>query len=253
MAENRLRHEQIRGLHHLIMDRGPNALDRPLVDDLRGAVARLADRGGEPILLRSSHPTIFSPGWDLKVLAHAPREELQTYLAAFNRLIYELFSYPGSTAAAVNGHAVAGGCLLAMACDLRVMAAGGARIGLSEVNLGVPVPAGCVRMLRARLAPWVVDQLIFGGDGITADEARVYGLVQKTSSADGVVRVAEQALSSLAAKPRSAVMRSKAFLFAEVWQQMEAASAAEDDAFLDSWFEPETLERVQSIARSLSS
>jgi enoyl-CoA hydratase len=252
MAETRLRLEERNEIHHLIMDRGANALDRQLIDELRAALARRADRGGDPVLLRSTHPTIFSPGWDLKRLAASQREEVHTFLAAFNRLIYELFSYPGPTAAMINGHAVAGGLLMAMACDVRVMASGPARLGLAEVNLGVPVPGGSVRMLLARLAPWVVEELIFGGDGCTAERARELGLVQRLAAPASLERVTLQEFHSLVAKPRSAVNRSKVFLFERVWGEMEDAGPAEDEAFLDCWFEDSTQERIQATARRLS-
>ena len=152
MADDILKHEESRGIHHLVMDHGPNALDPPLMAALRQSLDGLASTGAPALVLSSSHPTLFCPGWDLKLLADADRDAVGEFLQDFNSLIIELFSYPGPTAAAIGGHSVAAGCLLSLCCDLRVMATGQARQGLSELNLGVPVPATSLRMLRSRLS-----------------------------------------------------------------------------------------------------
>ncbi len=89
-----LRHEEIRGIHHLVMDHGPNALDRPMMEALHSALRNLTADGAPAVILASAHPTLFCPGWDLKILAEAGREEVSEFLDTFNALILELFSYP---------------------------------------------------------------------------------------------------------------------------------------------------------------
>ena len=142
---------------------------------------------------------------------------------------------------------------MAMDCDMRVMANGGARMGLAEVNLGVPVPAGSLCMLRARLAPAVVDELVYGGDGCPAEEDRELGLVQRIASPQSLTRVASSAVQTLAAKPRSAVVHCKRFLLQSSWDAMAEIGEGADQAFLDCWFENQTQERIQAMAQRLSS
>lgn len=127
MTDDVLVHEENRGIHRLVMDHGPNALDPALMSALQKSLGRLAEEGAPCVVLASSHPTLFCPGWNLKLLAHADRNEVGDFLQAFNTLILDLFSYPGPTAAAIGGHSVAAGCLLSLCCDLRVMATGQAR------------------------------------------------------------------------------------------------------------------------------
>ncbi len=251
MAEDILVHEENRGIHRLVMDHGPNALDPALMSALRKSLSRLAEDGAPCVVLASSHPTLFCPGWNLKLLAHADRDEVSEFLQAFNTLILDLFSYPGPTAAAIGGHSVAAGCLVSLCCDLRVMATGQARQGLSELNLGVPVPGGCLRMMRARLSSPALDELVFRGEGCTATRARELGIVHRTSAAADTLAVTELELGKMAGRPRQAFVESKRFLFGDTWEAMRRGAPDEDAAFLDCWFQKETRERIASVASQL--
>ncbi len=252
MSDPRLVIEDDRGIHHLVMSQGPNALDEMLMESLRSALASLAVRGAPPLLLRSGHRSLFCPGWDLKRLAAAGYEDVRRFLAQFNALLGDLFSYPGPTAAAITGHAVAGGCLLAIACDLRVMALGPARIGLSEVNLGVPVPATAVRMLRRRLPPKALDDLVLHGEGMSAERALELGLVQQVCDGAEVLAATGAALRRLAAKPSRAFGAVKAFLLDTRQQPLAGDDPGETAVFLDCWFSEDTQERLRSLVSSLA-
>ena len=251
MAEKTFRHEESKGVHILVMNHGANALDRPMMDELRQELALLAAGGSPPIVLASAHESVFCPGWDLKLLADAGREEVGEFLALFNTLIHNLFSYPGPTAAAIGGHAVAGGCLIAIACDLRLMVEGRPRMGISELNLGVPLPADSVRMLRARLNVSALDDLVFRGDGCTAERARTLGIVHRAEKGDRLLEITQREILKLASKPRRAFIETKRFLLGDVWSAMGRGAAEENNAFLDCWFEPDTHERIENLAQRL--
>jgi enoyl-CoA hydratase/carnithine racemase len=251
MADEALRREDVNGIRHIVMDHGPNALDPTLMEALCTALSELREEGAPPLLLRSSHPVLFCPGWDLKRLESAERADVADFLALFNRLVHALFSYPGPNAAAVGGHAVAGGCLLAMCCDLRVMADGQPRIGLSELNLGVPVPSASLIMLRARLAPNVVEELVVGGDGCDANRARKLGVVHRVAEPTQVIATTERELARLASKPAGALIATKRFLLADAWRRMSDVAVADDETFLDCWFSPETRKRIAGVVAHL--
>ena len=174
---------------------------------LQEHLGRLVDGGSPAVMIASSHPSLFCSGWNLKLLANAGRDEVAAFLHAFNSMILDLFSYPGPTAAAIAGHAIAGGCLLSLSCDLRVMATGQARQGLSELNLGVPVPGNCLRMLRARLSSPALDDLVFRGEGCPATRARELGLVHRTAAVPDTLVVTEVELGKLAGRPRRGIPR----------------------------------------------
>jgi len=251
MADALLRHEEKRGVHRLIMKHGPNALDRPLMGALRSELRRLAGAEAPAVILASAHPTLFCPGWDLKLLADAPREDVATFLEDFNALVLDLFSYPGPTAAEIGGHAVAAGCQLTIACDVRVMAAGKPRLGLSELSLGVPVPGASLRMLRSRLSSPAVDDVVFRGEGCTAGRALELGLVHRKVPPEELVAATAREMARLAGRPRRAFVETKRLLLSPVWQAMSEPSPAEDRAFLDCWFDPETSKRITGVSSRL--
>jgi enoyl-CoA hydratase len=250
MIDTLLRHLDDRGIHRVIMDDGANALDPPLLEALSAKVAELRAGGAPPLMLASSHPSLFCPGWDLKLLAKAARDEVAAMLKSFNRLILELFSYPGPTAAAITGHAVAGGALLAMACDLRVMATGRPRLGFAELNLGVPVPAPSVLMVRAKGAIGGLEEAVLGGDGCVAERARELGLVHRAQPVEQVAVVVDRDLRKLGSKSRDAYAATKKFLYGDVWRAM-ATAVAHDDEFLDCWFDDATQTRISAVVESL--
>ena len=251
MAGETLLREEINGIHHLVMNDGPNALNSTLMDALSGTLSELREGGSPAVLLRSSHEMLFCPGWDLKDLLGADRDQVAAALARFNRLVLDLFSYPGPTAAAIHGHAVAGGCLLALCCDLRIMATGRPRIGLSELNLGVPVPAKSLVMLRERLAANVVEELVVGGDGCNAERAREHGVVHRIAEPELVLAKTERELARLAAKPKQAFAATKQFLLGESWRRMSELNADADAVFLDCWFTTQTQQRISGIVERL--
>ena len=134
------------------------------------------------------------------------------------------------------------------------MAAGRPRLGLSELNLGVPVPGHSLRMLRSRLSSPAVDDLVFRGEGCTAARARELGIIHRTAATADTLAVTELELGTLAVRPRRAFVESKRFLFGEVWEAMRRGSPEEDAAFLDCWFEDEktgTYRRDGKSPRSL--
>lgn len=244
MAAELVLRNDVNGIHYLVMNHGPNALNPELMDALSAILKELRENGAPPVLLTSSHGMLFSPGWDLKRLAGADRPQVADFLLRFNRLVVDLFSYPAPTGAAIGGHAVAGGCLLALCCDLRIMAVGRPRIGLSELNLGVPVPAPSLLMLRRRLAPNVLEELVVGGDGCNAERARRLGFVHRTSDLKLVVAKTDRELTRLASKPLEAFTATKRYLLSDTWERMARPGPEDDGVFLDCWFSPDTQRRL---------
>ncbi len=251
MADELVRQFDDRGVHRLIMDNGANALDVPLLTALSQRMGALRADGAPPVLLASTHPTLFSPGWNLKELVGADRQRVGEMLNAFNRLIFDFFSYPGPTAVAITGHAVAGGCLLAMAGDVRIMGSGRPRLGFAELNLGVPVPAASIRMLKARAAVGVVDEVVLGGEGCTAERAHDLGLVHRVAPVEQVVVVADRELRKLGSKPARAYATTKAYLYGDDWRAMENQTDEADRQFLDCWFDDESRRRIAEVVRGL--
>ncbi len=247
-----IRLEERDGVVFVWLDRGANALDVGAIALLDTTVSDLARSANAPALvLASSHSSVFCPGLDLKALDGQPREQIRTVMSAFNALLRRLATYPGPAVAAVGGHAIAGGCLLALACDRRVMARSGARIGLSEVNLGFPVPAGAVAMLLALYPTRAVEQLVLEGDGFGGERAFELGLVERLADTSAVLVDAWRQARHLASRPAGAYAAAKAFLRHRLAEVMAQRDEEEMERFLDLWFDPATQDRIGALVASM--
>jgi enoyl-CoA hydratase len=231
---------------------GPNALDETLIGAIEGELAKLESAGTPPLVLASSHPGIFCPGLDLRKVDGLPRQAMRSFMVRFNALLRRVVSYPAPTVAALAGHAIAGGCLIALACDRRVMASWGARLGLSEINLGIPVPAGAIRMLVALYPTRTVEQLVLEGDGLPGERALAVGLVERLAEPEVVLAEAVQLASHLASRPAGAFAAAKAFLRHGLVQAMEERDAAEGERFLDLWYDPTTQDRIGGVIAGMN-
>lgn len=244
--ENR---ERVAVLH---LSYGPNALDDTLIGAIEGELAKLESAGTPPLVLASAHASIFCPGLDLRKVDGLPRQGMRSFMVRFNALLRRVVSYPAPTVAALAGHAIAGGCLVALACDRRVMASWGARLGLSEINLGIPVPAGAIQMLVALYPTRTVEQLVLEGDGLPGERALAVGLVERLAEPEVVLAEAVQLASHLASRPPGAFAAAKAFLRHGLVQTMEERDAAEGERFLDLWYDPATQDRIGGVIAGMN-
>jgi enoyl-CoA hydratase/carnithine racemase len=132
----------------LTMNRGViNAIDPEQVRELRYHLQEVK-KNPEIIgmVLQSANDKFFSIGLDIPLLFEYGEEELLAFILTFDELCMELYALPKPTVAAITGHATAGGCILAICCDRRVMASGRKFMGVNEITLGVPLPypADCI-------------------------------------------------------------------------------------------------------------
>jgi len=236
----------------LRLNRGANALDVELMGALDQVLLQLDGAGSPALVLASSHPTVFCPGLDLKKLDGCSRQHVREVMESFSVLLRHLAAYSGPTVAALAGHAIAGGCLLALACDRRVMARSGARIGLSEINLGIPVPAGAIAMLLALYPTRTVEQLVLEGDGFGGEKACELSLVERIAERAAVIEEAVRLANHLAARPPTAFAAAKGFLRQGLVDVMRARDDAEQERFLDLWFDADTQERVAALVATMS-
>jgi enoyl-CoA hydratase/carnithine racemase len=170
-------------------------------------VDQLATAGGQPVLLTGTGDA-FSAGLDLKQVASLDDAGMTAFLRLLERCVSALYLYPGPTVALVNGHAIAGGCVLALACDERVgVDDARARIGLNEVALGVRFPPRVMKMVRDRVPPGSHTPVILGAGLFSPSEALAHGLLDAISTDPGPL--ARSRLTALAALPPDAFGATK--------------------------------------------
>jgi enoyl-CoA hydratase/carnithine racemase len=228
-----------------------NAIDPALVEDLRESIGEAArDDGVRGVLLASAHPRLFCPGLDLVTLSAMDRGGLQVFMTRFVDMVRELYALPKPMVAAIAGHAVAGGCILALTADWRVLAAG-ASIGLNEVKIGLPLPWSVALILRAAVTPAALGRVALLGRNLADQDAVDAGMVDELAPASGVEAAGLARLAEFAEKDPRAVAVTKAYLRSSVLGEMKTREAEELPVFLDAWFSPDTQERIGTIIESL--
>ena len=229
-----------------------NAIDEELVGELRQACADLqADDGVRGVLLASAHPKLFCPGLDLVSLVEYDRARLQRFMTAFGQMLSALYGLRKPVVAAVSGHAVAGGCILAMAADWRVLRRG-VSIGLNEVKVGVPLPLSVSTLLRATVPPGSLSRVALLGRNFADEQAIAAGLADELAGEKEFETACLSRLQEFAEKDPYSVAVTKAYLRADALRQIEAEDPVAAAAWLDGWFSPATQERIRATVASLT-
>src|SRR5688572_8628009 len=199
-----------------------NAIDAPLVEAVVGALGELGrDDAVRGVLLASSHPKVFCPGLDLTALEEYDAPGLTRFLVRFAEMVWALYGFPKPVVAAVGGHAVAGGCILALTADERLLLRG-AQMGLNEVKIGVPLPWSVTVLLRATLPPTSLVSVALDGRNFTDDEAVLAGLAHAVLPPDGFEAACRLRLSRLAEKDPVGVSLTKRALREGFLAEMKA-------------------------------
>ena len=225
-----------------------NAIDEPFVKELAQVARDLgADPGVQGVMLASAHPKLFCPGLDLVTLLEYDRKAMQRFMGLFTEMVWALYSLRKPVVAAVGGHAVAGGCILALTADFRVLKRGGVQMGLNEVKVGVPLPWSIMVLLRASLPPTALAPVALLGRNFADDEALAAGLADQLADADGFEDFCRARLEEFADKDPAAVAVTKSYLRDGVLREMRARETEEMATWLDCWFSESARGRIRQI------
>jgi enoyl-CoA hydratase len=222
-----------------------NAIDGRFASSLSNELDRALESGAKAVVL-TGREGFFSAGLDLLGLPEG-RDEMGAFLDAFEELMEKLLRFPLPLVVAVNGHAIAGGCILASTGDVRIGAAGSYKVGVSEVSLGIVFPASAFEIMRATLAPRFVPEVLLGGKLLAPETAVEAGILHRVVSADQLLVEAEAAARELGEKPSFAFRHSKLALRAPVLERIEKTRAEARRLFLETWFAPEVVERRKAM------
>jgi len=169
-------------------------------------------------------------------LAHGKVNALDAYLPALIGAFRAVFSVGKPVVAAVNGHAIAGGCVLAAACDYRVMATGNGVVGVPELRVGVPFPAAAYEIMRYALGPVGARKVITDGTNYPASEALALGLVDElTAPADLAARATAVADRLAASIPADTFRFTKRQFHGEIDERLDACAASGEPDMVNLW------------------
>jgi len=250
MSGARIEREGALAILRLDKARG-NAIDEPLVDDLVRASAELAeDASVRGVLLASAHPKLFCPGLDLVALYEYDRMAMQQFISKFIRAMLGLFTLRKPVVAAVAGHAVAGGCVLALACDHRLLRRG-SQIGLNEVRVGIPLPWSVAMLLKQAVSPAALSRVALLGLNFKDEEAVALGLGHEVLEVEGFEAACLARLREFAERDTTAVGTTKAYLRDAALREMRSQEAAREGEFLDAWFSPVGRAKIKATVDTL--
>lgn len=230
----------------LTLRHGPvNALDVELLTALPEALAKTT--GARGVVLTGSGRT-FSAGVDLKRIVDGGPPYVASFLPALHRATLALYGHPGPVVAALNGHALAGGCVLAAACDLRLMCGG--TIGLTELAAGVPFPTACLEVMRHAVGP-ALDRMVLAAGRLTPEEAASTGLVHEIVEPGLLLATALRRTEALGSTPPEVYALSKQQLHRPVLQRIAVAAPSEDPEVARIWSAERTTRTLRAYLTSL--
>jgi enoyl-CoA hydratase/carnithine racemase len=199
----------------LRMKAGENRINATFLEEYQRALDEVEDSDGDAALVTTGEGRFYSNGLDLAWLATEGLDKAGALLTELNRLFAHLLAFPTITVAAINGHAFAAGAMLALAHDVRVMRNDRGYLCLPEIDLrtGRPLTPGMVAVLRARLRPDVLHQMLTTGWRYPAEVAVERGMVHEAHAEHDVLPRAIELASELAGKHRPTMAALKRGLY----------------------------------------
>lgn len=221
------------------IDRPPaNAMDPQLLGEARNALREL--RGSEPAaVVLTGRPGFFSAGLDLKVAPTLDAAGQRELVDAINHTFLDWYAFPRPVVSAVNGHAIAGGLILALTGDHRV-GAGDGKLGLTELRAGLPYPVAAITIVRAELTAAAARTLALGAELVDMRRGLELGLVDELVEPDHLIDRAVEVAAALGSLPRSAYPRVKEQLRGETIAGLRAKLESGADPVLGGWVGEET-------------
>jgi enoyl-CoA hydratase len=223
-----------------------NAMNLELTDEIAAVFKSLRQDKALGAVVLTGHGKSFCAGVDLKSVPSFNEADQRRMVNALNCAFYSVYSCPVPVIGAINGHAIAGGLVLALCCDWRIAVNTPFLVGLTEVRVGVPYPVAAMEVTRHELRPDVARRLVLFGENIASANAVEAGIFDEAVDTDALLERALARADAFAALPRAAFARSKRDLRRTAYEAIEAATAGAEP-LLRGWLSRETVQAAASI------
>lgn len=221
-----------------------SAMDLELCETLRTEIESVAQSHEAKALVLTGTGSIFSAGVDLPRMINAGGDYVQRFVNSLDEVLRALFLFPRPVVAAVNGHAIAGGAIMAFACDYRLMSGG--RIGVPELAVGVPFPPLALEIVRFAIPQQHLQSMVYLARTIEAEAAKIMGIIDEVVPAEQLLERATAVATQLATIPHEA--------FALTKRQLREPFAGQRPtrAIRELWDAPATHDRIREyLARTI--
>ena len=221
-----------------------NAIDLELFQHLADQLDA-AESDPRPMVL-TGQGKMFSAGVDLFKVLDGGTDYLEEFLPVLSKQVLRLFTWPAPVVAAINGHAIAGGCILAAACDTRLMRRDVGKIGVTEMLVGVPFPVVALEVLRHLLPNPHLESLVKYGTTLNAEQAQRIGLVDEAVGEDELMDKACAAARQLGRIPQQSFALTKRHLRLPTVQRIDRLAHLDSEVAL-LWDDEEILQTIRNF------
>ena len=224
-----------------------NAINEQVVFELRDVFRDLAiDKHIKAVIL-TGEGSFFSFGFDIPEFMDYPKDAFHRFVLSFSDLVQRIFIFPKPLIAALNGHTIAGGCILAIACDRRIMVKGKPRIALNELTIGASVFTSVSEILKFTVGPRNAQSILYTGRMYSGEEALDLGLVDEAHPAEDFGDAVLASARDFAERSGEAFGTIKRHLRKHIADIIEKDEITTILDFVDIWYSHETREKLKKI------
>lgn len=238
----------------LELNRGKsNPINHEMVKEIRAYLAQIIeDDTVRGVILTGNTPGFFSVGLDLKELYYYDEKQMAAFLVDWEAMVFELAKFPKLLIAAINGYSPAGGCVLAVTCDYRIMGKGEKFvIGLNEVAVGIVVPEYIFQLYAFWIGKRQAYHNLLRGKLLSVEDAKAQHLLDKVCDLEEVLPAAEKEMARLLRSPDNLLIHTKASMRAELWDRLDAIPPTNISDKLKAWFDPSSRAVMKMIVEQL--
>ncbi len=236
----------------ITLNRGKsNSLNREMVTELHDMLENIENDDNIGGVIITGRENFFSAGLDLIELYHYNEEEAKSFWHLFLKFTAKITAFKKPLVAAINGHSPAGGCVIALACDARVMAQGQFIIGLNEVPVGIIVPHSIFKLYAFWLGHASAYRNILAGKLFSPDEALAVGLVDELVKQESILTAAERKVRKFMAFESNTWQQSKLNVRRDLTAIMNADQTSDLDIMLKQWWSQPTRAILKSLIDGL--
>lgn len=235
----------------LTLEHGPaSALDLEFCQAIHQALDEILASDARALVMTGTG-AVFSAGVDLNRMLQGRADYIEAFLPELGHILETLLFFPKPVVAAVNGHAIAGGGLMACAADIRLMAAGPGRIGVPELRVGVAFPPLAMELMRSRLNLSATTDVLLSGKLCTPEDAQAYGMIHKVVNKDELLSAAVAKAQKLAEVQPELYALTKEQLNQPLREAIDASQARWEDQIMAQWQSDKAMESLAAYIKMM--
>jgi len=229
-----------------------NAIDDSLIRSLNIELDKIERNDSIKGLILTGQSGVFSAGLDIVSLYNKDKEYMETFWLMFSSLLLRIYRYPKLVFSAISGHSPAGGTVISIMTDYRIMSKGNYVIGLNEVAVGLSMPIGIGRVFQSLLGERIAEKMTLTGKLVNPEEAESIGLIDEVVESDNLLNHSIETMNKWLKLPFNKQIQSKLSLRKEVIDLMVDTVKKENDNFINAWFSDECRMTMKKIINKLS-